>query len=73
MRKRQDLEARINTVLKLERMIADSTGLIELGEMEGMKLRAMSSTRFFRARPTPMTAMCKSTPARAAPKARIGH
>ena len=35
MRKRQDLESRINTVLGLERVIADSTGLIELGELEG--------------------------------------
>jgi peptide chain release factor 2 len=35
MRKRQDLEGRINTVLGLERVIADHTGLIELGELEG--------------------------------------
>jgi peptide chain release factor 2 len=35
MRKRQDLEGRINTVVGLERVIADSTGLIELGELEG--------------------------------------
>jgi len=35
MRKRQDLESRINTVLGLERVIADNTGLIELGELEG--------------------------------------
>ena len=35
MRRRQDLEGRINTVLGLERVIADHTGLIELGELEG--------------------------------------
>ncbi len=35
MRKRQDLESRINAVLGLERTIADNTGLIELGELEG--------------------------------------
>ncbi len=35
MRRRQDLEGRINTVLGLERVIADNTGLIELGELEG--------------------------------------
>jgi peptide chain release factor 2 len=35
MRKRQDLDNRINGILKLEQAIADNTGLIELGEMEG--------------------------------------
>ena len=35
MRKRQDLDARIRTVLQLEQTIADSTGLIEMGEDEG--------------------------------------
>jgi peptide chain release factor 2 len=37
MRKRQDLDARINTVLRLERTIEDSVGLIEMGEAEGDK------------------------------------
>jgi peptide chain release factor 2 len=35
MRKRQDLDNRINGILKLEQAIADNTGLIELGEIEG--------------------------------------
>jgi peptide chain release factor 2 len=35
MRKRQDLENRIATVLRLERTIADNSELIELGEAEG--------------------------------------
>jgi peptide chain release factor 2 len=35
MRKRQDLDQRINGVLRLERMIEDNLGLIELGEAEG--------------------------------------
>ncbi len=37
MRKRQDLDSRIKTVLKLEQSIADNTGLIEMGEAEGDK------------------------------------
>jgi peptide chain release factor 2 len=35
MRKRQDLESRINLVRRLEQTIEDNTGLIELGEAEG--------------------------------------
>lgn len=35
MRKRQDLESRIRTVLELEQAIADNTELIALGEAEG--------------------------------------
>lgn len=35
MRKRQDLENRIGTVLRLEQAISDNRELIELGEMEG--------------------------------------
>ena len=35
MRKRQDLDARIRTVLSLEQTIADNTELIEMGESEG--------------------------------------
>ena len=35
MRKRQDLDGRISSVLKLEQTIEDNVGLIELGEMEG--------------------------------------
>ena len=35
MRKRQDLDTRIKTVLELEQAIADNSELIELGEMEG--------------------------------------
>ncbi|MFO1123719.1 MAG: peptide chain release factor 2 [Hyphomicrobiales bacterium] len=35
MRKRQDLDNRIQTVLSLEQSIADNTELIELGEAEG--------------------------------------
>ena len=35
MRKRQDLDSRMNLVLRLEQTIADNTGLIELGEAEG--------------------------------------
>jgi peptide chain release factor 2 len=35
MRKRQDLDARISAVLRLEQTIEDNVGLIELGEIEG--------------------------------------
>jgi peptide chain release factor 2 len=35
MRKRQDLDSRINMVLELEQSIADNSELIEMGEMEG--------------------------------------
>jgi peptide chain release factor 2 len=35
MRKRQDLESRINTVLRLEEAIAENSELIEMGEAEG--------------------------------------
>jgi peptide chain release factor 2 len=35
MRKRQDLDARITSVLRLEQTIEDNVGLIELGELEG--------------------------------------
>ena len=35
MRRRQDLDARINGVIELEQTIADNSGLIELGEIEG--------------------------------------
>ncbi len=35
MRKRQDLEARISSVLRLEQTIADNVELIEMGDMEG--------------------------------------
>jgi len=35
MRKRQDLDARISAVLRLEQTIDDNVGLIELGELEG--------------------------------------
>ncbi len=35
MRKRQDLDSRINEVLRIERTIADNRELIELGETEG--------------------------------------
>ena len=35
MRKRQDLDARILSVLRLEQTIEDNVGLIELGELEG--------------------------------------
>ncbi len=35
MRKRQDLDSRINTILRIERAIADNRELIELGELEG--------------------------------------
>ncbi len=35
MRKRQDLDGRISSVLRLEQTIEDSLGLIELGELEG--------------------------------------
>ncbi len=35
MRKRQDLDSRISGILKLEQAIADNSGLIELGELEG--------------------------------------
>ncbi|MBC8038333.1 MAG: peptide chain release factor 2 [Rhizobiales bacterium] len=35
MRKRQDLDSRINSVLRIEQTIADNRELIELGEMEG--------------------------------------
>lgn len=35
MRKRQDLDARISSVLRLEQTIEDNMGLIELGELEG--------------------------------------
>ena len=35
MRKRQDLDARISSVLRLEQTIEDNTGLIELGDLEG--------------------------------------
>jgi peptide chain release factor 2 len=35
MRKRQDLDARISSVLRLEQTIEDNVGLIELGELEG--------------------------------------
>jgi peptide chain release factor 2 len=35
MRKRQDLDVRINSVLRLEQTIADNVELIEMGEMEG--------------------------------------
>jgi peptide chain release factor 2 len=34
MRKRQDLDARISGVLRLEQTIEDNVGLIELGELE---------------------------------------
>jgi peptide chain release factor 2 len=34
MRKRQDLDARISSVLRLEQTIEDNVGLIELGELE---------------------------------------
>ena len=35
MRKRQDLDGRISSVLRLEQTIEDNVGLIELGEIEG--------------------------------------
>jgi peptide chain release factor 2 len=35
MRKRQDLDARISSVLRLEQTIEDNMGLIELGDLEG--------------------------------------
>ena len=35
MRKRQDLERRINVILTLERAVDDNVGMIELGEAEG--------------------------------------
>jgi peptide chain release factor 2 len=35
MRKRQDLHARINSVLRLEQTIADNVELIEMGDLEG--------------------------------------
>ncbi|MEQ1522790.1 MAG: peptide chain release factor 2 [Aestuariivirga sp.] len=35
MRKRQDLDARISAVLRLEQTIEDNAGLIELGDLEG--------------------------------------
>jgi peptide chain release factor 2 len=35
MRKRQDLDAHISSVLRLEQTIEDNVGLIELGELEG--------------------------------------
>jgi peptide chain release factor 2 len=35
MRKRQDLDGRISSVLRLEQTIEDNMGLIELGELEG--------------------------------------
>ena len=35
MRERQQLESRIATIERMEREIADQTGLIELGEAEG--------------------------------------
>ncbi len=35
MRKRQDLDGRITSVLRLEQTIEDNVGLIELGELEG--------------------------------------
>jgi peptide chain release factor 2 len=35
MRKRQDLDARISAVLRVEQTIEDNVGLIELGELEG--------------------------------------
>jgi peptide chain release factor 2 len=35
MRKRQDLDARISAVLRLEQTIEDNVGLIELGDLEG--------------------------------------
>ena len=35
MRKRQDLDGRISSVLRLEQTIEDNVGLIELGELEG--------------------------------------
>jgi peptide chain release factor 2 len=35
MRKRQDLDGRISSVLRLEQIIADNVELIEMGEMEG--------------------------------------
>ncbi|MGB8313477.1 MAG: peptide chain release factor 2 [Aestuariivirga sp.] len=35
MRKRQDLDARISAVLRLEQTIEDNVGLIDLGELEG--------------------------------------
>ena len=35
MRKRQDLDGRITSVLRLEQTIADNVGLIELGDLEG--------------------------------------
>ena len=35
MRRRQDLDARIKGVIELEQTIADNSGLIELGEIEG--------------------------------------
>ena len=35
MRKRQDLDARISSVLRLEQTIEDNVGLIELGDLEG--------------------------------------
>jgi peptide chain release factor 2 len=35
MRKRQDLEGRISSVLRLEQTIEDNVGLMELGELEG--------------------------------------
>ena len=35
MRKRQDLDGRISSVLRLEQAIEDNVGLIELGDMEG--------------------------------------
>jgi peptide chain release factor 2 len=35
MRKRQDLDSRISSILRLEQTIADNVELIEMGEMEG--------------------------------------
>jgi peptide chain release factor 2 len=35
MRKRQDLDSRINSILRLEQIIADNVELIEMGEKEG--------------------------------------
>ena len=35
MRRRQDLENRINGILRVEQAIADNSELIEMGEAEG--------------------------------------
>ena len=88
MRKRQDLDGRISSVLRLEQTIEDNVGLIELGELEGdqgvvteaekalSKLKAEVAEQeletFSRAKPMAMTVMFKSTLVPVARKARTG-